>query len=381
MRITSIKAVPISYRVPRGPERPARHRPRRQARRGAGEGHHRRRPDRMGRGPSRPLPGRDRETDRHHDLRTRRRHGCDERRRRLAARLPDAAGEPRHGLCRRDGAERPRSRAVGYPRQGGRLAAVQIARRRLKADQGLCRRHLARLAAAGNRWRRKRSATSRKGYRAIKLRVGDNPRDDVARATAVREAVGDVIEILVDANTGYTVDDVRRVMPAYDELADRLARRAVPGAGLSLLPDRRIARHHAAGGRRKPLHPLRVHPPDRGRRREFRAAGSVQDRRRHRNDADRRAWPLPGSCRSIRTPRRPASTWPRPSTCWRPSMCPDISKAMSPGHNPFRDEVGGVPYTLDADGCVKPSETPGLGVEIDEAFINAHPLIEGPCYV
>jgi L-alanine-DL-glutamate epimerase-like enolase superfamily enzyme len=50
-------------------------------------------------------------------------------------------------------------------------------------------------------------------------------------------------------------------------------------------------------------------------------------------------------------------------------------------HNPFRDEVGGIPYTLDANGCVKPSETPGLGVEINEAFINAHPLIEGPCYV
>ena len=56
------------------------------------------------------------------------------------------------------------------------------------------------------------------GYRAVKLRVGDNPRDDVARATAVRKAVGDDIEILVDANTGYTVDDVRRVMPAYEEL-------------------------------------------------------------------------------------------------------------------------------------------------------------------
>ena len=56
------------------------------------------------------------------------------------------------------------------------------------------------------------------GYRAVKLRVGDNPRDDIARATAVRKAVGDQIEILVDANTGYTLDDVRRVMPAYDDL-------------------------------------------------------------------------------------------------------------------------------------------------------------------
>lgn len=56
------------------------------------------------------------------------------------------------------------------------------------------------------------------GYRAIKLPVGDNPRIDVARATAVRKKVGDEIEILVDANTGYKLDDVRRVMPAYKDL-------------------------------------------------------------------------------------------------------------------------------------------------------------------
>ena len=41
------------------------------------------------------------------------------------------------------------------------------------------------------RWRRRRSAMSRRAIKAVKLRVGDNPRDDVARATAVREAVGD----------------------------------------------------------------------------------------------------------------------------------------------------------------------------------------------
>jgi L-alanine-DL-glutamate epimerase-like enolase superfamily enzyme len=34
----------------------------------------------------------------------------------------------------------------------------------------------------------------------------------------VREKLGDAIEILVDANTGYSLDDVRRVMPAYEEL-------------------------------------------------------------------------------------------------------------------------------------------------------------------
>ncbi len=67
------------------------------------------------------------------------------------------------------------------------------------------------------------------GYRAVKLRVGDTPRADNARATAVRKALGDEIEILVDANTGSTLDDVRRVMPAYDDSPDRLAGRAIPG--------------------------------------------------------------------------------------------------------------------------------------------------------
>ena len=57
-----------------------------------------------------------------------------------------------------------------------------------------------------------------KGYRALKLRVGEAPGIDIARVRAVREAVGEEVELLVDANTGYTLEDVRRVMPAFEEL-------------------------------------------------------------------------------------------------------------------------------------------------------------------
>ena len=149
MRITSIKAVPISYRVPEGQN--VRLGIGRAVKRDAvlvkvetdeglvgwGEAHHGRCPGAIAKLIDTTIS------------RTRGRHGCDERGRRLAARLPDAAREPRHGLCRRDGAERSRPGAVGHPRQGGGLAAVQTARRRLEADQGLCRRHLARLAGAG----------------------------------------------------------------------------------------------------------------------------------------------------------------------------------------------------------------------------------------
>ncbi|MEQ1517348.1 MAG: enolase C-terminal domain-like protein [Usitatibacteraceae bacterium] len=49
--------------------------------------------------------------------------------------------------------------------------------------------------------------------------------------------------------------------------------------------------------------------------------------------------------------------------------------------NLFRDQLTSRPDLLDENGCVRPGEKPGLGVEVDEAFLAAHPVIEGPAYV
>ena len=49
--------------------------------------------------------------------------------------------------------------------------------------------------------------------------------------------------------------------------------------------------------------------------------------------------------------------------------------------NLFRDKLTSAPYALDRDGCVRPLETPGIGVEVDEGFLAKHPVIEGPSYV
>ena len=40
------------------------------------------------------------------------------------------------------------------------------------------------------------------GYKAVKLRIGDTPKRDVERVAAVRNAFGDELVILTDANTG-----------------------------------------------------------------------------------------------------------------------------------------------------------------------------------
>src|SRR5690606_10146462 len=56
------------------------------------------------------------------------------------------------------------------------------------------------------------------GYGAIKLRIGDNVKDDIARFTHVRKVVGDDIDILTDANTAYTIAQARRVLPALADI-------------------------------------------------------------------------------------------------------------------------------------------------------------------
>ena len=54
----------------------------------------------------------------------------------------------------------------------------------------------------------------------------------------------------------------------------------------------------------------------------------------------------------------------------------DVSKA-----NRYRDELVDNPGRIDRDGAVWPLEKPGLGLEVDERFIERHPPIEGPGYI
>ena len=49
--------------------------------------------------------------------------------------------------------------------------------------------------------------------------------------------------------------------------------------------------------------------------------------------------------------------------------------------NLFRDELTSHACEIGADGCVRPLEKPGLGVEVNEEFLHAHPVIDGPAYV
>lgn len=57
------------------------------------------------------------------------------------------------------------------------------------------------------------------GFSSIKLKVGTNPNDDIARVKAVREAVGNMYSIKVDVNQGWhTADQALKAIKALEEL-------------------------------------------------------------------------------------------------------------------------------------------------------------------
>ena len=57
-----------------------------------------------------------------------------------------------------------------------------------------------------------------RGFGGSKIKIGRPPKEDVARLTAVREAVGDDFEIMVDGNQGATVDEAIRRARLYEPL-------------------------------------------------------------------------------------------------------------------------------------------------------------------
>src|SRR5699024_8586631 len=56
------------------------------------------------------------------------------------------------------------------------------------------------------------------GYRAVKLRIGDSVKEDIARCVHVRKTLGDDIDILTDANTAYSIAQARRVLPMLADI-------------------------------------------------------------------------------------------------------------------------------------------------------------------
>jgi len=218
------------------------------------------------------------------------------------------------------------------------------------------------------------------GYKAIKLRVGDSPGRDVERMRAVRKAFGDDLAILTDANIGYAVDDVRRVMPAMDELGigwleepfpahDYRSYREAKGFGRTPLAAGENHYTRFEFNRLIEDGAITILQPDLSK------CGGITEALRIAALAS--AWKLPIHPHSSMTGLNHAATIHFLAALDNGGYFEgDVSRA-----NKFRDELVANPGAIDKDGNVWPLQAPGIGLEVNEEFLARHPAIEGPGYI
>lgn len=218
------------------------------------------------------------------------------------------------------------------------------------------------------------------GYKAVKLRVGDTPARDLARVAAIREALGEDIAILVDANTGYNVADVRKVMPGYEEHDVGWLEEPFPAhdynsyalaASLGSVPLAAGENHYTRFEFNRLIEDgsVTILQPDLSK------TGGVTEALRVAHLAS--AWKLPINPHTSMTGLNMAATIHFLAAIDNGGYFEgDVSK-----NNLFRDELVSTPYQVGSDGCVRPLERHGLGLEVNEKFLQAHPVIEGPGYV
>ncbi|RLF19664.1 MAG: dipeptide epimerase [Thermoprotei archaeon] len=70
------------------------------------------------------------------------------------------------------------------------------------------------------------------GFRTLKIKVGEDPKKDVERLKAVRDAVGDKVNIRIDANQGWTYEEALWVINQIKDLDIQLIEQPLPANDL-----------------------------------------------------------------------------------------------------------------------------------------------------
>ena len=219
-----------------------------------------------------------------------------------------------------------------------------------------------------------------KGYKALKLRLGDTPGNDISRVSAVRAAVGDEIDILTDANAAYSLSDARRVMPALDAaqvgwleepFPPHDHRRYREARSFGITPLAAGENHYTRFELQRVIEDgvITIIQPDLSK------TGGITEGQRIAHMAS--AWKLSFNPHTSLTGLNVAASIHMLASVDNAGYFEaDLSV-----YNPLRDDLCSWQATVDGAGNVRPPEGPGLGVEIDEALLEKFPLIDGPGYV
>ena len=218
-----------------------------------------------------------------------------------------------------------------------------------------------------------------RGYKAVKLRLGDGTPNDIERITHVRKVLGKQIDIVVDANAMYTLEDVRRMMPVLAEmqvgwLEEPFAcnnfgayREAARIAGV--VPIAAGENHYTRFEFAQLLEgrAVQVFQPDLSK------AGGITEGMRIAAMAS--AWGVSVHPHSSATGLNHAASVHFLAAVDNAGYF----EACVSRHNPFRDMFGPT-FEVGRDGCVEPLDGPGLGLDVDEEVFKQFPAIDGPGY-
>ena len=217
------------------------------------------------------------------------------------------------------------------------------------------------------------------GYTAIKLRVGDHPRRDAERVGHIRRAFGDALDIAVDAATRYTPLDLPEVLAYCEKYRVYWLEEPFTPDNLSAYADlaRRTPVPIAAGENHYTRQAFRDLFSQRCisiAQADCTKAGGISEVKKIMDMAA--AWHL------LAAPHTSHTIISTAASAHLLAALPNalIFEADVGDINPFRTDLAGPVYGVE-DGHIMPLDKPGLGLEIDEAVLAAHPGIPGPCYI
>lgn len=216
-------------------------------------------------------------------------------------------------------------------------------------------------------------------YNAVKLRVGDTLAKDLSRVRTVRKAFGDDLTIMVDANTNYSLEQALAISPHLQEL------------GVLWLEEpfapHETASYAALAGRGVAVATGENHYT----RFEFANLLDGQDIHIWQPDISKTG----GITEMLRIAALGAARGRRISphtstTGLNMAATIHVLASIENGQyfegdisepNPYRTVFTSTPYEVGIGSTVRPSEKPGIGVEVDEDFIARHPVQDGLAYV
>jgi L-alanine-DL-glutamate epimerase-like enolase superfamily enzyme len=218
------------------------------------------------------------------------------------------------------------------------------------------------------------------GYRALKLRIGEGVRADVARIAAIREAFGTDIEVFVDANAQYSMAQAVQIAPELERhgigwfeepftpYAFRSYRDLKP---LTRVPLAAGENHFTRFDFQRLLDEgaVRIFQPDVSK------TGGITEMMRiaAMASANHLSFCPHSSITGITMSATLHLMSALPNAGW-------FEAELAQG-NGLRDELCDPPYAVDTNGNVRPREGVGFGVEVDEDYLHGHPLTDGPAFV